>query len=36
MFVPMIPESFASMLAAYAVCFQVRSYPTFQWCKLRL
>ncbi len=34
MFVPMIPESFASMLAAYAVCFQVRSYPTFQWLVL--
>src|ERR687884_1507718 len=34
MFVPMIPESFASVLAAYAVCFQARSYPTFQWLVL--
>jgi DDE superfamily endonuclease len=31
MFETMIPEPFASVLAAYAVCFQARSYPTFQW-----
>src|SRR5918911_170777 len=34
MFVPMIPESFASVLAAYARCFQARSYPIFQWLVL--
>jgi hypothetical protein len=30
----MIPEPFASVLAAYAACFQARSYPTFQWLVL--
>ena len=34
MFDPMIPEPFASLLAAYATCFQARSYPTFQWLVL--
>ena len=34
MFPAMIPESFASVLAAYAGCFQARSYPTFQWLVL--
>lgn len=34
MFPIIIPESFASMLAAYAACFQARSYPTFQWLVL--
>ena len=34
MFVPMIPESIARVLAAYAVCLQARSYPTFQWLVL--
>jgi hypothetical protein len=34
MFPIMIPEPFASVLAAYAVCFQARSYPTFQWLVL--
>src|SRR3954469_13927165 len=31
MFGTMIPEPFASLLAAYAGCFQARSYGTFQW-----
>ncbi len=30
----MIPETFASVLAAYATCFQALSYPTFQWLVL--
>src|SRR3954462_5933539 len=30
----MIPETFAGVLAAYAGCFQARSYPTFQWLVL--
>jgi hypothetical protein len=30
----MIPEPFASLLGAYAVCFQARSYSTFQWLVL--
>ena len=34
MYGTMIPEAFASLLAAYAGCFQVRSYPTFQWLVL--
>jgi DDE superfamily endonuclease len=34
MFPIMIPEPFASLLAAYAACFQARSYPTFQWLVL--
>src|SRR5216684_3411682 len=34
MFGTMIPERFASVLAAYATCFQARSYPTFQWLVL--
>src|SRR3954468_8326841 len=34
MFGTIIPETFASVLAAYATCFQVRSYPTFQWLVL--
>jgi hypothetical protein len=34
MYGTMIPESFASVLAAYATCFQARSYPTFQWLVL--
>src|SRR3954454_24960443 len=34
MFGTMIPEPFASVLAAYAACFQARSYPTFQWLVL--
>jgi hypothetical protein len=34
MFDPMIPETFASVLGAYAACFQARSYPTFQWLVL--
>jgi hypothetical protein len=34
MFESMIPESFASVLAVYAACFQARSYPTFQWLVL--
>jgi DDE superfamily endonuclease len=34
MFRTMIPEVFASLLAAYAACFQARSYPTFQWLVL--
>jgi DDE superfamily endonuclease len=34
MFETMIPEPFASVLAAYAGCFQARSYPTFQWLVL--
>src|ERR1700693_4928845 len=34
MFGTMIPETFASVLAAYATCFQARSYPTFQWLVL--
>ena len=34
MFGTMIPESFAGVLAAYAACFQARSYPTFQWLVL--
>ena len=34
MFPTMIPEPFASVLAAYAGCFQARSYPTFQWLVL--
>jgi DDE superfamily endonuclease len=34
MFPIMIPEPFASLLAAYAGCFQARSYATFQWLVL--
>jgi DDE superfamily endonuclease len=34
MFAPMIPEPFAGVLAAYAACFQARSYATFQWLVL--
>jgi hypothetical protein len=34
MFETMIPETFASVLAAYATCFQARSYATFQWLVL--
>ena len=34
MFDSMIPETFLSVLAAYAACFQARSYPTFQWLVL--
>ena len=34
MFGTMIPETFASVLAAYATCFQARSYPIFQWLVL--
>jgi hypothetical protein len=34
MFASMIPEPFASLLAAYAGCFQARSYVTFQWLVL--
>ena len=34
MFPTMIPETFASVLAAYTACFQARSYPTFQWLVL--
>lgn len=34
MFPIMIPEPFASVLAAYAVCVQARSYPTLQWLVL--
>jgi hypothetical protein len=34
MFEAMIPETFACVLAAYAACFQARSYPTFQWLVL--
>ena len=34
MFPIMIPEAFASLLAAYATCFQARSYATFQWLVL--
>jgi hypothetical protein len=34
MFETMIPEAFATLLAAYAACFQARSYPTFQWLVL--
>ena len=34
MFGIMIPESFAGVLAAYAGCFQARSYATFQWLAL--
>jgi hypothetical protein len=34
MFPIMIPEGFASLLEAYAACFQARSYPTFQWLVL--
>ena len=34
MFPTMIPEPLASMLAAYAACFQARSYPTVQWLVL--
>jgi hypothetical protein len=34
MFPTMIPEPFASVLAAYAACFRARSYPTFQWLVL--
>ncbi len=30
MFEAMIPEAFASLLGAYAACFQARSYLTFQ------
>jgi hypothetical protein len=30
----MIPESLASVLGAYAACFQARSYVTFQWLVL--
>jgi hypothetical protein len=30
----MIPEPFACVLAAYAGCFQARSYSTFQWLVL--
>jgi len=30
----MIPEPFARVLAAYAACFQARSYATFQWLVL--
>ncbi len=29
-FETIIPEAFATLLAAYAACFQARSYPTFQ------
>ena len=34
MFETMIPEPFARVLAAYAACFQARSYATFQWLVL--
>ena len=34
MFPTMIPEPFAGVLAAYAGCFQARSYATFQWLVL--
>jgi SRSO17 transposase len=34
MYATMIPESFAGVLAAYAGCFQARSYATFQWLVL--
>jgi DDE superfamily endonuclease len=34
MFGTMIPEPFASLLAAYAGCFQARSQGTFQWLVL--
>src|SRR3954463_2935759 len=34
MFPTIIPETFAGVLAAYAGCFQARSYPTFQWLVL--
>jgi DDE superfamily endonuclease len=34
MFETMIPEPFARGLAAYAACFQARSYATFQWLVL--
>jgi hypothetical protein len=34
MFGTMIPEPFAGVLAAYAGCFQARSYATFQWLVL--
>ena len=34
MFGTIIPETFASVLAAYATCFQARSYLTFQWLVL--
>jgi hypothetical protein len=34
MFGTMIPEGLASLLAAYAACFQARSYLTFQWLVL--
>ena len=34
MFETIIPETFASVLAAYAPCFQARSYATFQWLVL--
>jgi len=34
MFGTIIPETFAGVLAAYAGCFQARSYPTFQWLVL--
>ena len=34
MFPTIIPETFAGVLAAYATCFQARSYPTFQWLVL--
>ena len=34
MFPIMIAEPFASLLAAYAACFQSRSYSTFQWLVL--
>ena len=34
MFGTIIPETFAGVLAAYATCFQARSYPTFQWLVL--
>src|SRR4051812_40764798 len=34
MFPTIIPEPFAGVLAAYATCFQARSYLTFQWLVL--
>jgi hypothetical protein len=34
MFGTMIPEGLASLLAAYAACFQARSYLTFRWLVL--
>jgi hypothetical protein len=34
MFGTRIPEPFAGVLAAYAACFQARSYATFQWLVL--